>query len=188
MSRIALILPLAVFCAGCRHDMFDQPKYRPLGASSFYVDGRSARPIPAGTFTYNAANLGDAIERGTTNGTFVATLPVPVDAALLNRGRDRFDIYCSPCHGRVGDGHGMVAKRGFIQPADLHSDRVRHAPPGYLYGVIANGYGAMPDYGDELSVQDRWAVVAYIRALELSRRATIGDVPADRQPALENTR
>ncbi len=101
-------------------------------------------------------------------------IPVPVNAALLNRGRDRFDIYCSPCHGRVGDGHGMIAKRGFIQPADLHSDRVRHAPPGYLYGVIANGYGAMPDYGDELSVQDRWAVVAYIRALELSRHATIG--------------
>jgi mono/diheme cytochrome c family protein len=182
------MLPLLVFCAGCRQDMFDQPKYRPLAESSFYADGRSARPIPAGTLTYNGTDRGETVENGTTNGVFAASIPVPVDETLLQRGRDRFDIYCSPCHGRVGDGHGMIAKRGFMQPADLHSDRVRKAPPGYLYDVIAHGYGAMPDYGDELSVEDRWAVVAYIRALELSRHANVQDVPPDQVPALEKAR
>jgi len=183
-----LLTAAMVLCAGCRHDMWEQPKYRPLDPSTFFDDGRSARPIPANTLTYDETDQGDAIEQGTTNGVFVTTLPVPVDKSLLDRGHDRFDIYCTPCHGLVGDGQGMIAKRGFIQPADLHSDRVRNAPPGYLYAVIAHGYGAMPDYGDELSVHDRWAVVAYVRALELSRNATVQDVPANQQTALEKTK
>ena len=181
-------LLLLLFCAGCRHDMFDQPKYRPLAVSTFFPDGRSARPVPAKLLLTTGPTKGEAIEQGTNNGVFVATIPVPLDRPLIERGRDRFDIYCSPCHGLVGDGQGMIAKRGFKQPADLHSDRIRQAPPGYLYEVIANGYGAMPDYGDELSIRDRWAVVAYIRALELSRHATLQDVPADRQTALEKTK
>lgn len=183
-SGLSIALVLSV-CAGCRHDMFDQPKYRPLAASAFYIDGRSARPVPPNTIPFDGTDQGEAVENGTTNGVFDATIPVTMNEALLQRGRDRFDIYCTPCHGYTGDGHGMVAKRGFKQPADLHSDRIRNAPPGYLYDVIAHGYGAMPDYGDELSVQDRWAVVAYIRALELSRRATVQDVPADQQQKLE---
>ncbi|HUB81832.1 MAG TPA: cytochrome c [Bryobacteraceae bacterium] len=168
--------------------MWQQAKYRPLDASTFFADGRSARPIPANTLTFDGTDQGDAIEQGTTKGVFVASIPIPVDRALLERGHERFDIYCTPCHGLVGDGNGMIAKRGFIQPADLHSERVRHAPPGYLYGVVANGYGAMPDYRDELSVRDRWAVVAYVRALELSRDATLQDVPADQQAALGKTK
>jgi mono/diheme cytochrome c family protein len=172
---------------GCRRDMFDQPKFRPLAESQFFTDGRSARPVPAGTFQFGQTDEPEAVEHGTAKGNFVASIPVAVDESLLRRGQERFDIYCSPCHGRVGDGRGMIAKRGFQQPADLHSTRVQDAPPGYIYAVIANGYGAMPEYSDQLSVFDRWAVVAYIRALELSRHATPADVPPDQRGALEKT-
>lgn len=186
MNRALLLVPLVAMAAGCRQDMFEEPKYKPLVESSFYADGRSARPVPPGTFAYGQTDQGEAIEQGTANGDFVATIPLPVDEALLQRGQNRFNIYCAPCHGRVGDGHGMIEKRGFIEPADLHSDRVRQAPPGYLYAVITNGYGGMPEYRDQVTdVRDRWAIVAYIRALELSRRGTMADVPPDQRPALE---
>jgi mono/diheme cytochrome c family protein len=186
MSRVWPIVAVVVLCAGCRQDMFEQPKFKPLDESTFFTDGRSARPVPAGTLRYDQPYRGEAFENGTDGGTFVAAIPMPVDEALLQRGRERFDIFCSPCHGRTGDGHGMIAKRGFIQPADLNDDRVRSAPPGYIFAVIANGYGAMPDYGNEIPVQDRWAIVAYIRALELSRRASLADVPPERRAAAEN--
>lgn len=187
MNR-ALLVAAALVWVGCRRDMFDQPKFRPLAESNFFTDGRSARPVPAGTFEFEEADQGQGVTQGAANGSFLAVIPVPLDEALLKRGEDRFNIYCSPCHGRVGDGRGMIAKRGFIQPADLHSARVRNAPPGYIYGVIANGYGAMPEYSDELTVRDRWAVVAYIRALELSRSATTADVPPDQRSVLENAK
>lgn len=185
-AKTIALLVLALAAAGCRQDMFEEPKYKPLVESSFYVDGRSARPVPPGTFAYGVADEGDAIERGVEkNGDFVAGIPLPVDETLLRRGRERFDIYCSPCHGRLGDGNGTVAKRGFKIPADLNSARVRNAPPGYLYAVIENGYGAMPDYEDQVDVHDRWAIVAYIRALELSRSATLADAPPQARARLE---
>jgi mono/diheme cytochrome c family protein len=188
MSKRVWWLLVPLFCCGCRRDMFDEPKYRPLQPSQFFVDGRSARPVPAGTYEYGGADSGEAVEQGTLNGNFVARIPVAVDEPLLRRGQERFNIYCSPCHSRTGDGYGMVAKRGFIQPADLRSDRVRNAPPGYIYAVIANGFGAMPEYSKQIDVRDRWAIVAYIRALQLSQRATVADLsPSDRQQ-LENAR
>ena len=188
MSRRWPLLGLCLLACGCRQDMFEEPKYKPLVESRFFTDGRSARPVPAGTLAFGQPDLGEAVERGTTNGNFVAAIPVRVDEQLLKRGQERFNIYCSPCHSRLGDGNGMIAKRGFLRPADLHSDRVRNAPPGYLYAVIANGYGAMPEYRDQVDVHDRWAIVAYIRALELSRRATVADVPASEQGRLEGAR
>ena len=188
MSKAAALLLFALLCSGCRQDMFEQPKYRPLDRSQFFVDGRSARPVPANTYEYTAVDQVEAIERGTTNGSFIATIPVPVNEPLLKRGQQRFNIYCSPCHSRIGDGRGMIAKRGFIQPADLHSDRVRHAPPGYIFAVITNGFGAMPEYSTQIGVHDRWAIVAYIRALQLSRHASAADVPPDQRAALENAR
>ncbi|HTS65021.1 MAG TPA: cytochrome c [Candidatus Acidoferrales bacterium] len=188
MSRRLALLPLAFCLAGCRGDMLKQPRFRPLDRSEFFADGRSARPIPAGTVEFNEPDSSDTLATGKANGTFAASIPVVVDEARLQRGRERFNIYCSPCHGMTGDGHGMIAERGFLQPADLHSQRVRSAPPGYIYAVIANGYGSMPDYRDQLSVEDRWAVVAYIRALELSRGATIAEVPPEQRPALENAK
>jgi|SRR5579871_2266002 len=181
----AVVLASAV---GCRRDMQDQPKYKPLAVSTFFADGRAARPVPPGAIAVDDVDQKPGPATGMADGDFVTTIPVPVDVNLLNRGRDRYDIYCSPCHGRTGDGRGMVALRGFKIPADLSSDRVRNAPPGYLYAVITDGYGAMPDYSYQLDEHDRWAVVAYIRALELSRGATLQDVPPEVRARLEGQR
>jgi mono/diheme cytochrome c family protein len=177
LSAIA-ILPLLLMIAACRQDMQDQPKYKPLGANRFFADGRDARPIPAGTIALDELNDTDAFHTGAdANGEFLDTIPLKVDLKVLRRGQERFDIYCSPCHGRTGDGNGMVAQRGLKIPADLHTDRLRSVPPGYIYQVIKNGYGAMGDYGDQIPVNDRWAIVAYVRALQLSRDAPLNDVP-----------
>ncbi len=178
---------LAAGLGGCRQDMHNQPKYRPLRASEFFPDGRSARPLPAGVIARGHLNDGDSFHTGTANGGFLTQIPVTVDLNLLTRGQQRFNIYCAPCHGRVGDGRGMIARRGFMIPSDLNSPRVRQAPPGYIFAVISNGYGAMPDYGDQVDVADRWAIVAYVRALERSRQGTLADVPADAQAQLQGT-
>ncbi len=185
IAALAALAALAVLSTGCRQDMFEQPKFKPLDEDRFFTDGRSARPIPAGTLRYGETDQSEAMAQGTQNGVFVATIPVPVNETLLKRGQERFDIYCSPCHGRTGDGHGMINKRGFLQPADLNSERVRNAPPGYIYAVIAHGYGSMPDYAYQVALRDRWAIVAYIRALEASRGATLADVPPERRAELE---
>lgn len=185
-SYIVASLAVAIL-TGCRRDMQDQPKYRPLRASAFFNDGRSARPIPAGTVATDEADSADSIHTGYTNGTWAATIQVPVDEALLKRGRERFDIYCSPCHGRLGDGNGMVAQRGLAAPMNLLSDRVKREPPGYIFDVITNGFGAMGDYGDQVPVHDRWAIIAYIRALELSRSGTLADVPVEARAQLGGT-
>jgi mono/diheme cytochrome c family protein len=173
------VLALSSLCVACRQDMQDQPKYKPLGQNRFFLDGRNSRPIPANTVAVDELNDSDSYHTGMSNGTFLDTIPPKVDIALLNRGHDRYDIFCSPCHGRLGDGNGMVAQRGVRAPANFHTDRLRSVPPGYIYQVITNGYGAMGDYGDQVPVDDRWAIVAYIRALQFSRDASINDVPAD---------
>lgn len=185
-GEACLALLLVFTATSCRRDMQDQPRYKPLQRSEFFTDGRSARPIPAHTIAWDELNNNDATHTGESNGEFLDTIPVPVDATLLHRGRDRFDIFCSPCHGRLGDGNGMVAQRGFRIPADLHTDRLRSVPPGYLYQVITNGYGAMGDYKDQVPVRDRWAIVAYIRALQLSRNARPSDVPQEAMRNLES--
>jgi mono/diheme cytochrome c family protein len=179
MSLVAL--------AGCRQDMQDQPRYKPLAGSRIFPDGRSARPIPANTIARDELNADDLVHTGkTSGGDWTDTIPVPVTLALLKRGQERFDIFCSPCHARIGDGNGMVERRGFLRTADLHTDRVRQEPPGYLFEVISNGFGAMPDYGDQVPVSDRWAIVAYIRALQLSRNASLNDVPAEVRNLVSN--
>lgn len=180
---------LALTCTGCREDMQIQPKYTPLIPSSFFADGRAARPIPEGTVVFGDTRINIALNDGTINGAFVTSIPVPITSSLLKRGQERFDIFCSPCHGRTGDGQGMIAERGFKIPSDLGSDRVRNAPPGYIYQVIMNGYGAMDDYAYQIqNPQDRWAIVAYIRALQLSRAATMADVPERERARLEAQR
>jgi mono/diheme cytochrome c family protein len=185
MRRSALLAALFALCAGCREDMQDQPRYKPLAASTFFIDGRSARPIPPGAVARDQGSADDVVHTGSTNGVYADTIPLPLNQALLERGRERFDIYCSPCHGYLGDGDGMVARRGFKIPPSLHHDRVRYAPPGYLFQVITNGYGAMGDYANQIATEDRWAIVAYLRALELSRNATVADVPPQERGGLE---
>ena len=184
-APFAAVLLVALVSVACRQDMHDQPKFKPLAASTFFSDGRSARPIPAYTVARDQLHDTDTAHTGEQNGDFAATIPIPVDLALVRRGQDRFNIFCSPCHGRLGDGKGIVAQRGFHFPADLASDRTRELPPGYLFQVITNGYGGMGDYGDQIpDVDDRWAIVAYIRALQFSRHATIGDVPPSEKTRL----
>ncbi len=165
--------------------MQDQPKYKPLGENRFFADGRDSRPIPLGTIARDELANNDSLHTGSERGNFLVTIPLPVNASLLKRGRDRFDIYCSPCHGRTGNGYGMVRQRGFWIPANLHTDRLRAVPPGYIYQVITNGYGAMPDHGDQIPTNDRWAIVAYVRALQLSRYSSISDVPPATRQQLE---
>jgi len=182
--RLAISICAAMLPIACRQDMHDQPKYKPLAASSFFADGRAARPEPKYTVARDEFEDIDPSHTGSDGRGFLDSIPMPVNAALLHRGQERFDIYCSPCHGRLGDGDGMVARRGFRAPADLGSDRVRNAPPGYIFQVIRNGYGAMGDYRDQVSAADAWAIVAYVRALELSRKATLTDVPSEEQSKL----
>ncbi|MBI2833361.1 MAG: cytochrome c [Acidobacteria bacterium] len=165
--------------------MQDQPKYEPLEQSDFFADGRAARPIIDGTVARGHLNDDEVLYTGKDGGAPVEAFPVAISHETLERGRERFDIYCAPCHDRLGNGDGMIVRRGYRRPPSLHVDRLRAAPPGHFFDVMTNGFGAMPDYRHQISVPDRWAIVAYIRALQLSQRATIADVPAGRRRELE---
>jgi len=158
--------------------MHDQPKYVPLRESTFFADSRSARPLVEGTVARGQLRDDELRYSGKMNGQDAAVFPVSVTAADLARGRERFDIYCSPCHGRTGQGDGMVVQRGYRRPPSFHQDRLRDAPVGHFFDVITNGFGAMPDYASQVKVDDRWAIIAYVRALQLSEHATLADVPA----------
>lgn len=178
---------LAVFLCGCRQDMHDQPKYKTLAASTFFPDGKSARPVIPGTVARGQLRTDDAFYRGRTGDAAVTALPVPISRQLLERGRQRFDIFCAPCHGRLGDGAGMVVQRGFRPPPSLHIDRLREAPVGHFFDVVSNGFGAMPGYASRIPAADRWAIIAYVRALQLSQNARLEDVGADQRKLLEAT-
>ena len=169
----------------CRQDMQDQPRYRPLASSSFFSDGRAARPLIEGTVARGHLRVDEKMYQGRSGGKQIDTIPAPVTRATLNRGRERFNIYCSPCHGRTGTGDGMIVQRGFRHPPSFHDPKVREKPVGHYFDVITNGFGAMASYASRVSVEDRWAVIAYIRALQLSQQASINDVPAAEREALE---
>lgn len=177
--KAVVILSLCLAgAAGCRQDMHDQPKYRGLRASAFFADGSSARPLVEGTVARGTLQEDEAFFTGKIDKVTVKELPFPVDEAVLNRGQERFNIYCSPCHGKTGSGNGMVVQRGFPrQPPSFHSDRLRQADAGYVFDVITNGFGVMSDYRAQIAPRDRWAVIAYIRALQLSQHAAAADVP-----------
>jgi hypothetical protein len=189
--RIALRVGLAATLAttlACRQDMHDQPKYIPLRESTFFNDSRSARPLVAGTVARGQLRDDVLLYTGKVNGTDSTVLPFPVDAGVMARGRERFEIFCSPCHGRTGQGDGMVVQRGFRPPPTLHQDRLRDAPVGHFFDVISNGFGAMPDYASQVKVTDRWAIIAYIRALQLAEHASLSEIPPDRRGDLDAQR
>jgi len=170
----------------CRQDMHDQPKYEPLEASTFFADGRSARPLIEGTVARGNLQLDEHFYTGKINGELATELPFPATMDVLKRGQERFNIYCSPCHSKAGDGAGMIVQRGFRRPPTYHSERLRDAPIGHFFDVMTNGFGAMYSYAERVSPRDRWAIAAYIRALQLSQNATLDDVPDDvRQQLLE---
>ena len=162
--------------AGCslNQDMAQQPKNRPLSPSDFFTDGRSARPLVENTVPRGALAL-EALTVPKDSNAF----PLPLTMELLDRGENRYKIFCSPCHGLQGDGNGMIAMRGMKHPPSYHQDRLRQVPNGYIYDVITNGFGAMFGYSAQVAPGDRWAIVAYLRALQLSRNAKISDLPPD---------
>jgi mono/diheme cytochrome c family protein len=178
LIRLCVLCLLCVVVAGCRQDMHDQPKYVPLRQSAFFNDARSARPVVEGTVARGQLHDDELLYTGKVKGEDATMFPMRVDAVLMARGQQRYNIYCAPCHGRTGQGDGMVVRRGYRRPPSIHQDRLRHAPAGHFFDVMTNGFGAMPDYAAQITAEDRWAIVAYIRALQLSEHAELADVPA----------
>jgi mono/diheme cytochrome c family protein len=164
--------------------MHNQPKFIPLRASDFYADHRSARPVVEGTVARGFLAEDELLNTGKTNGQLATEFPFPVTADTMARGQDRFNIFCAPCHDRTGRGDGMIVRRGYRQPPSYHIDRLRQAPIGHFFDVMTNGFGAMSDYRTQIPVRDRWAIVAYIRALQLSQHATLNDVPVEERNRL----
>jgi hypothetical protein len=179
-KRIAAMVSLAsvVILAGCRQDMHDQPKFYPQRGTTFFADGRSVRPQVENTVARSQLHEDSYFYTGMVNGVEGSTMPFPVTMEVLQRGQERYNIYCSACHSRVGNGVGMIVQRGYAKAGNFHTPRMQAAPLGHFYNVIANGYGAMPDYSAQLTPADRWAVVAYIKALQLSQNAEQADVPS----------
>jgi hypothetical protein len=184
-SALIVVVVIAFVTSGCRRDMQDQPKYIPLRASSFYPDDRSARPLVEGTVARGHLHEDTLLETGKVGDEDATVFPFAVDLRVLERGRERYDIYCAPCHGRTDAGNGMIVRRGFRRPPSYHDDRLRNAPVGHFVDVMTNGFGAMADYRQLVEPRDRWAIAAYIRALQLSEHATIADVPADQRGRLQ---
>ena len=170
---------LALLLAGCRLDMHVQPKFKPLRENNFYSDLRASRPLIGGTVARGQLYEDTYLETGLMNGKEGDVMPFPATKEVLERGRERFNIYCSPCHSQLGDGNGMIVQRGFKRPPSYHLDRLRQAPIGHFFNVMTKGYGAMADYAAQVPVNDRWAIAAYIRVLQFSQHATPADLPAD---------
>ncbi len=169
---------VACSLAGCDMlDMYDQPRYKPLAASEFFPDGMSARPLIAGTIARGQLHEDSAFYTGKVDGRYVDELPIELDAGLLDRGRERFNLFCSACHGQTGYGNGMVVERGFKRPPSYHTPRVRGLAVGNFFEIMTNGFGEMPPLNLQTEPRDRWAIAAYIRALQLSQDARLDDVP-----------
>ena len=201
-GSLAGLAGLALLAAGCRQDMYDQPRYEPWEASAFFADGTSARPLVPGTVPRNPrgnAALGDELfSTGKVDGKDADEFPFPIDRAALERGQQRFMIFCAPCHGAAGDGRGMIVERGFSPPPSFHEPRpktgqtpvavhddLRKAPVGHFFGVMTHGHGAMYSYAARIPPDDRWRIAAYIRALQLSRGASVEDLKAIRAASTE---
>jgi mono/diheme cytochrome c family protein len=174
---------------GCRRDMFTQPYSKPLARSDFFRDNEMAsRPVVAHTVARGHLDEDELFYTGKLGTNLADSFPFPVTRELLERGRERFDIYCSPCHGRTGEGNGMIVQRGFPAPPSYHIERLRQVPVGHLVDVITHGYGVMYSYAQRVEPADRWAIAAYIRALQLSRDAPVADLPPAARAQLENKR
>lgn len=197
MKRTTLTLLALALLTGCRGqpsdkppihivpDMDWQPKYRPSQESTFFEDGRSMRPLVAGTIAQGHLNEDDRYHRGKEGGEYLNVAPIDVDAKVLARGEERYGIYCTPCHDGAGHGQGMAVKRGFPLPLDLSSERVREMPDGEMFEVISDGVRNMPSYRNQIPVEDRWAIVTWVRVLQRSQHATVDDVPAQLRDRIE---
>ncbi len=185
VSMAAAMLVALTGAAACRQDMHDTPRYKPLQQSEIFADKRSARTIIEGTVARGFLNEDDVFYTGMQAGAPVEKIPMPLTDAVVARGRERYNIYCSPCHGVAGDGDGMIVKRGYRQPTSYHDPRLRNERAGYFFDVMTRGFGQMPDYAAQVSPKDRWAIVAYIRALQLSQHASVGDLTPQEKERLD---
>lgn len=183
---IALVALGGLGAIGCRQDMHDQPKLKPYRSSQFFVNGSGMRNLPAHTVARGSLQENTHFYTGRMpDGSMATELPMPMTKALLKRGQERFTIYCTPCHGQVGDGRGMVVRRGYKQPTSYHDERLRQVPIGYFFDVMTNGFAVMPSYAPQLPPEDRWAIAAYIRALQLSQHVDVSTLTAEQRAALD---
>jgi cytochrome c553 len=185
LARAAAVVLIAGGVSACRQDMHDAPRYEPLEASAFFADGRASRMLVANTVPRGLLREDEHLYTGKIGGTPVDLFPMPVTASVMARGQERYKVFCAPCHGATGEGTGMIVQRGFRRPPSYHEQRLVEAPAGYFFDVMTNGFGAMQDYSAQVPVGDRWAIAAYIRALQASRRGTVDDEPAARRGELD---
>lgn len=178
-GRLGLLAVIVLLTVACRGAMTDQPKVEPLERSAFFSDAPSARPLPDNTVPRSAVVEPESFSTGMEGGAPVATVPVTLTQELLDRGRQQYDIFCAPCHGLTGDGDGPVVQRGFPAPPSFHEERLRRAAAGYYFDVITNGFGAMFSYAGRVSPTDRWAIIAYVRALQLSQGVPVEQLPPE---------
>lgn len=187
-KKLMMLTTLAVFAiAGCRQQMADQPHQRPLEASNFFDDGMASRPVEPGTVARAGKEQNGLRFHSKVDGKLVDTFPFEVTMEVLARGQERYEIFCSPCHDRLGTGQGMIVRRGFTPARSFHDPRLRDAPAGHFFEVITQGFGQMPSYANQLSEQDRWAVIAYIRALQFSRNVRLDQLPPEDRAKMKAT-
>jgi mono/diheme cytochrome c family protein len=179
------LIAIVLSTVACRQDMHDQPTLSALEASPFFEDGSASRTPVEGTVARGDLRDDDLLYTGMVDDEPAAVFPFPVDDGVMARGQEMFNAFCSHCHGQTGAGDGMVVQRGFTRPPDLADERLRDAPAGHIFNVITNGFGAMPDHAAQIKVRDRWAIAAYVRALQLAGRATLDDVPPAERSRLE---
>ena len=184
LKNILFVFAGLTFATGCRQDMHDQPRFEPLEANAFFSDGRASRPLIKGTVARGHLRLDKHFYTGKIDGELVATFPFPITKDVLKRGRERYDIFCAPCHDKTGSGNGMIVQRGFRPPPSYHIARLRGVPIGHFFDVMTNGLGAMYDVSDRVQPRDRWAIAAYIRVLQRSQNVAIEDVPEEIQKEL----
>lgn len=176
IRHIGALSVAALLLTSC-NDMYDGARIKPLERSNFFADGSSSRPLPEGTVARGHAVNNDLLSTGKLDGTLADAFPFAITDSVIARGQDRYSTFCTPCHGRLGDGNGMIVQRGFPRPNSFHTDSLRARPAGYFFDVMTNGFGRMYSYAASVPVHDRWAIVAYIRALQLSQRATVTMLP-----------
>jgi hypothetical protein len=176
-AGVTLLGVIAMLIAGCRLDMHVQPKYKPYAPSTFFDDGRSERQPVEGTIARGQLRLDELMYTGKQNGVLADKFPFSITRADIERGRERYNIYCTPCHDYTGSGNGVIVERGFPHPPSYHIDRLRQVPVGHFFDVMTNGLGSMYSYAARIEPADRWRIAAYIRVLQLSQHATLNDVP-----------
>jgi cytochrome c553 len=188
LKKLMMLTTVAIFAiAGCRQQMADQPHQRPLESSNFFDDGMASRPAEPGTVARAGRVQNEQRLNSKADGKLIDGFPFEVTMEVLVRGQERYEIFCSPCHDRLGNGQGMIVRRGFTPARSLHETRLREAPAGHFFEIMTQGFGPMPSYANQLSEHDRWAVIAYIRALQFSRNVRLDQLPPEDRAKMKET-